>query len=262
MPSTIDPIGLDTYKGLGVPLHGESLIRKQNSSNAAVTIMNTSGNTTGPHLLGIDYKAESNMTSLLTDLATWQIDGDGGFQALSGTTIHMELNSSGLYDGSTQVIDANGMVLAYNRPPVTAVGITSNISIASSQAGGIWVCNTTQLTNDTQFIRLPGAANITAGDQFTFLTNTTAVGARRFISSGSSDGVRFYAPALSTVAVNSVTSAGVQHATSGIAMVRFTAMSSLLWVVESNIGYSSETTGGTMIAENFQGNLVAATTST
>ena len=49
----IDPIGQDTYKGLGVPLHGDSVIRQQNSSNAIVTLMHSTANT-GRFLMGID----------------------------------------------------------------------------------------------------------------------------------------------------------------------------------------------------------------
>lgn len=96
-----DPLGTATYKGLGVPLHGDSVIRQQNSSNAILTLMHSTANA-GRLLMGMDNSASSNepnpqVSSLLTDRSLFDIDADGGFRAVSGTTIKMELNSSGLH---------------------------------------------------------------------------------------------------------------------------------------------------------------------
>ncbi len=96
-----DPLGQDTYLGLCVPVSGESVIRQRNSSNAIITLMHSTANT-GRLLMGMDNSASSDepnpqISSLLTDRAVFDIDADGGFRAVSGTTIKMELNSSGLH---------------------------------------------------------------------------------------------------------------------------------------------------------------------
>ena len=73
-----DPIGQNTYKGLGVPLYGESVIRQKNSSNAILILMHSTHNT-GRLMMGMHNKGGAirnfvDGTSHITDLAVWDID--------------------------------------------------------------------------------------------------------------------------------------------------------------------------------------------
>ncbi len=173
-----DPIGRDTYKGLGVPLYGESVIRQQNSSNAIVTLMHSTANT-GRLLMGIDYKTEGDMaSSLLTDLAVCDIDADGGFRAISGTTVVMELNSSGLYAGTNKIIDTSGGLSfsAQATVAVSSIGTTANVLLAAN-AGKLHMVTTA--IGSSVVIRLPTSATglgIFPGMYWDIFCNTTAAG--------------------------------------------------------------------------------------
>ena len=124
-----DPIGAATYMGMAEPLFGDAVVEQENSSNYVRTYVHTSANA-GGFLMGMDYRADK-ASSLLTDLALWDIDVDGGFRALSGTSVLMELNSSGLYAGAVQVIGpaANSVV-----SPTTG----ADYQITSTQSGVIF----------------------------------------------------------------------------------------------------------------------------
>ncbi len=98
-----DPIGQGTFEGLGVPLHGESVIRQENSSNAIVTLMHSTANT-GRFLLGTDYKSSKGFSSVITDHAVFDIAEDGAFQCVSGTSVGIRLNTSGLFNSTDERI--------------------------------------------------------------------------------------------------------------------------------------------------------------
>src|SRR3990167_4363232 len=120
-----DPIGAATYKGLAEPLFGDAAVEQENSSNYVRTYVHTSANT-GGFLMGMDYRADK-AASLLTDLALWDIDVDGGFRVLSGTTVLMELDSSGLYvRGSKQIFNSSGQV------PQIAIATTASTLVSSN----------------------------------------------------------------------------------------------------------------------------------
>src|SRR3972149_9852123 len=114
-----DPIGAATYMGMAAPLHGDAVVEQETSSNSVRTYVHTSANT-GGFLMGMDFRADK-ASSLLTDLALWDIDVDGGFRVLSGTTVLFELNSSGLYDGSTLIIDSEGLFAGGSRASVITI---------------------------------------------------------------------------------------------------------------------------------------------
>jgi len=85
-----DPIGAATYMAMGEPLFGDATVEQENSSNYVRTYVHTSLNT-GGFLMGMDYRADK-ASSLLTDLALWDIDVDGGYRALSlGLTVESRL---------------------------------------------------------------------------------------------------------------------------------------------------------------------------
>lgn len=135
----INPIGQDTYKGLSVPLYGESVIRQNNSSNAALTLMHSTANT-GRFLMGLDYKnlGSDIASSVLTDLAVFDIDADGGFRCVSGTTVNYELNTTGLLAATSKVITSSGEVTNYNLKTVVAMTTGADYSPVSSQSGTIF----------------------------------------------------------------------------------------------------------------------------
>lgn len=243
----IDPIGQDSYNGLGVPLEGESVIRQQNSSNAILTLMHSSVGNTGRILLGVDYKSDRN-SSLLTDLAVFDIDEEGGFRSVSGTTVKMELNTSGLYAGTTQVVNTDGVIQTGVRGLVTTVAAaTTGLAVSSAASGTLYVIST---QNSTMQITLPATPMV--GSYFDFFGDTTNAGDYTFMTAATGDdqGFVFY---VSTGVFAST--AGVTYATTGIMYFRFTALTSgSLWAVAS-LWYSDETT-------NIYGSPAAGSTST
>src|SRR3990167_10898011 len=128
----INPIGEATYMAMGEPLFGDATVEQENSSNYIRTYVHTSLNA-GGFLMGMDFRADK-ASSLLTDLALWDIDVDGGFRALSGTTVVMELNSSGLYAGATLLIGTGGGVSAQT----VSLATTAN-TLASSNSGKLHI---------------------------------------------------------------------------------------------------------------------------
>src|SRR3990172_4060152 len=112
-------------------------------------------------------------SSLLTDLALWDIDVDGGFRVLSGTSVLFELNSSGLYQGSTQLIDLNGAFLGGSKQQTVTINTTAS-TLVSSNSGKMHILSTQAATSN--FIYLPTSVNARAGDTWDIISETTAVG--------------------------------------------------------------------------------------
>lgn len=138
-----DPIGENTYKGLAVPLYGESLLLQQNSSNAIWTFQHSSANE-GRFLAGRNHSYSTVLgdadqySSVLTSLV-WDIDADGGYRAVSGETILMELNSSGIEGraGTTLSwsIDSSGRTLW--RQNVVVVTTGADYTVETSLSGSL-----------------------------------------------------------------------------------------------------------------------------
>ena len=169
----INPLGEATYKGLAAPLFGDAVVEQENTSNAIRTYVLTSANA-GRFLLGMDYRADK-ASSLLADLATWDIDADGGFRAVSGTTVAFELNSSGLYDGTTQIIADGGVFVGGSRlQSVSVAANTTLYRLLSSNSGKLHILSTQAATSN--FIYLPTSGNVSVGDSWEILSNTTAAG--------------------------------------------------------------------------------------
>jgi len=166
----INPLGEATYMSMAAPLFGDAVVEQENSSNYVRTYVHTSANA-GGFLMGMDYRADK-ASSLLTDLALWDIDVDGGFRVLSGTSVLFELNSSGLYSGSTQLIDVNGVFLGGQKQQTVTLNTTAS-TLVSSNSGKLHVLSTQAATSN--FIYLPIAANVRAGDWWEIVSNTTAV---------------------------------------------------------------------------------------
>ena len=134
-----DPIGQNSYKGLGVPLFGESVIRQQNSSNAILTLMHSTANT-GRLLMGMDYKdLDSDPTSSLEDLAVFDITAEGSYQLVSGTSVGVRLNTSGLFDST------DNKIIGSSQEYPSGVQQTVTISSDGSTAVGFLAANAGKL---------------------------------------------------------------------------------------------------------------------
>src|SRR3990172_11861728 len=204
-----DPIGAATYMAMGEPLFGDATVEQENSSNYVRTYVHTSANT-GGFLMGIDYRADK-ASSVLTDLALWDIDVDGGFRVLSGTSVLFELNSSGLYQGSTQLIDLNGVFLGGQKQQTVTINTTAS-TLVSSNSGKMHVLSTQAATSN--FIYLPTSGVARVGDTWDIISETTAVSLWNLAILGLNTGGRIYVHTGSTnvidttIAVDSTVSTG------------------------------------------------------
>ena len=171
-----DPIGQNSYDGLCVPLFGESVIRQQNSSNAILTLMHSTANT-GRLLMGMDYKdLDFDPSSLLTNLAVFDINAEGSYQLVSGTTVGVRLNTSGLFDSTDNKII--GSSAEYPSGPQQTVAIssdgTSAVGFTAANAGKIYIVSTAQ-DKSSIIIGLPTTltTGIAPGMYWDVLMNTT-----------------------------------------------------------------------------------------
>ena len=252
----IDPIGQGTYKGLAVPLYGESVIRQENSSNTILTLMNSTANrSAGRLLMGIDYKdIESNArSSLLTDLAVFDIDGDGGYRVVSGTSIKMEFNTSGIYSGADRILDTSGSLL--NRRPVVAITTGANFSPTTAQSGTLFTIGQSDATSCR--VLLP--ANPTAGVWYDFFISTQDEPGDFALNTTADSSAELHMPGVTSAV--STASALSPLTTLGAHYARVTALSSVIWNVQCAPGHSAAVTTNFSEADLNQGHWGAGTTS-
>ena len=249
----IDPIGQGTYKGLAVPLYGESVIRQENSSNTILTLMHSTANT-GRLLMGIDYKdIESNArSSLLTDLAVFDIDAEGGYRVVSGTTVTMEFNTSGIYAGTERILDTSGGLL--NRRPVVEMTTGADYSPSTAQSGTLFIagCN----LGTSQRILLP--KNPTAGVWFDFFVSTQDDAGEFSLNTTADSSAELHMPGVTSAV--STASALQPLTTLGAHYARVTAISSIIWNVQCAPGHSAAVTSNFSEADLNQGHWGAGTT--
>jgi hypothetical protein len=245
-----DPLGTGTFQGLCVPLFGESVIRQQNSSNAILTLMHSTANT-GRLLMGLDQSASSNaenplISSLLTDKAVFDIDADGGFRSISGTTVLVELNSSGLFVGSEVVVGPSGGVA--RRPHTDSVSFSSDGSTAqtllSSNAGKTHiVAETSGAGYSSVVVSLPTSATASQGQWWdVFCSDTTAASVIDIAAIGANHSILAHHGSTNAVG----TSVAITHGTSGPFWVRVlfasTAGTTNTFVVSNMLGWSGGST--------------------
>lgn len=227
---TIDPIGQGTYKGLAVPAYGESVISQQNSSNTIITLMHSTANT-GRLLMGIDYKPEGDESSLLQDLAVFDVDAAGGYRAVSGTTIKMEFNSSGIFGGGVKAMDTSGGL--YNTRPVVEMTTGASYSPTTAQSGTLFTAGTNDGTS--QRVLLP--KNPTAGVWYDFYVSTQDAVGDFAINTTANSSAKITMPGM-TSAVSTADSitplTSVAHH-----FVRLIAMSSVLWMAHTAGGHAA-----------------------
>ena len=250
----IDPIGQGTYKGLAVPLYGESVIRQQNSSNTILTLMHSTANA-GRLLMGIDYKDIENddPSSLLTDLAVFDIDADGGYRVISGTTVKMEFNTSGIYAGTNRILDTSGGML--NRRPVVEMTTGANYSPTTAQSGTLFIAGVSDATS--QRVLLP--ANPTHGVWFDFFVSSQDAFGDFALNTTADSSAALHMPGVTSAV--STASALSPLTTLGSHYARVTAISSVIWNVQCAPGYGAAVTSNFSEADLNQGHWGAGTTS-
>jgi len=226
-----------------VPLRGESVIQQQNSSNAILTLMHSTANT-GRFLMGMDHAMDTSATHLvssnLTDLVVCDIDADGGFRAVSGTTILMELDSSGLYVGSTQIMELeNGKLVSggYRETTVISSGTTA-VAITSADSGKLYMISTNAAGGDTVMVTLTSTPRV--GDNFEIYMDSSAASQVKVKTGAGGDSQGFFVFQSSN---DFLSTASVNCGTSGTFHWRFTALTSgSLWAVAGLSYYDGTTT--------------------
>ena len=210
-----NPIGEATYKALGEPLFGDATVEQENSSNYIRTYVHTSANA-GGFLMGMDFRADK-ASSLLTDLAQWDIDVDGGFRVLSGTTVLYELNSSGLYGpGAQQMLSTLGLAR-----PIVSPTTGANYQVTSTQHNAIF--NIGQ-NGTSQLLLLP--VNPPAGFSISVLVPVSTVVDHIQINTSADSSAAIYLPGVSSAFS---TADAIQPGSTLAHGIDLIALSSIVW---------------------------------
>ena len=249
----INPIGRDTYAGLAVSLLGDSIIRQQafSSVNTILTLMHSTANT-GNFISVMDYKSDIQGSSILTGHVLLDIDADGGLRAMDGTTVLMELDTSGLYDGSTQLINSSGEVII--RQPVVAMTTGANYSPTTVQSGTLFTAGTNDGTS--QLVLLP--VNPSAGTWFDFYVSTQDAAGDFQLNTTADSSAKIHLPGMTSLVSSG--DAIEPLTTEGHNFVRMTALSSVLWMAHTVSGYAGAATTDFKLKELSAGHWGAATT--
>ena len=235
-------IGENTYKGLGVPLRGHSQLIAE-STAPILTFRLSSESTNARFVMGMDNPTTGNSSaidlnsSVVEDLMKWDIDEAGGYRAVSGTTVLMELNSSGLYAGTDQIVNADGGFVGAR---VALTAATTLHTLLSSNAGKLHTMTT--VAASSVFIHLPSSGNAAIGDRFEFAINTSAAGILHFMTTGANAGGEIHAHIDST---NTIISTGaVSNVTSGPLWWEFMCVSTVgpVWALQNKMTQSNNST--------------------
>lgn len=240
-----DPIGENTYKGLAVPLYGESLLLQQNSSNAIWTFQHSSANE-GRFLAGRNHSYSTVLgdadqySSVLTSLV-WDIDADGGYRAVSGETILMELNSSGIEGraGTTLSwgIDSSGRTVGMKQN-VVVVTTGTNFTIETSLSGSLLAL--TSASGTSMAFILPANAPVGTWYDF-FLTSQADVGDVKITSTAGTG--RIHMTGTPSSVVSSVDC--ITPASTVIHLITLTVIETDVWVATRKGGMNYSSAGTT-----------------
>jgi len=223
MPS---PLGDASYKGLAEPLFGDAVVEQENSANAVRTYVLTSANA-GIFLRGTLFRADK-ASSVLTDLTRWDITTAGGYRVVSGTTVLLEFNSSGLLAGGTTLaqwtVGAAGNILGLKQT-VTSPTTGASFTISSTQSGTMF--NIGNNDGTSQLAVLP--RNPAAGVYFDFFVSTQASSDNFSIHSSADSSADIVLPGLSSVVS---THTALEAASVRAHGIRMTAISSVRWFAQ------------------------------
>ena len=243
-----DPIGQNSYKGLGVPLFGESVIRQQNSSNAILTLMHSTANT-GRLLMGMDWKdIDTDPSSLLTDLAVFDINAEGAFHALSGTSVGVRLNTSGLFDSTDNRLINSSRERPSGVQQIVTISSdgTSAVGLTAANAGKLHVVST-QIASSI-VLGLPSSltTGLSPGMYWDVFMNTTVTAQLNIAVIGTDKSTIYCHMSTNTVK----TSIGITNNTTGPFWVRImcdTTGESAKYVVHNFMGEGGGSSGPTNV---------------
>jgi len=202
---------------------------------------------TGRFLLGMDCAFNSTginelASSVLTDLAVWDIDASGHYRAVSGTTVKMRFGADGLFAGgnTSMLIDpAKGYQINTQRVTVVAAA-TTQVDMTSVDSGVLFYLST-QLTDSTKQIFLPATPAV--GSFYDIFADTTGTGDITILGAATGDVQGFHYGESSNVFFST---GGFTNVTSGVFYVRCTALTSVgLYAVQTlNQSFSTATMYG------------------
>jgi hypothetical protein len=159
------------------------------------------------------------------------IDADGGIGTMSGTTLKMELNSSGLYAGSTQIISTAGVFQK------TLVVASTGTTLVEADIGKLVVVTT---AGTTALIRLP-ASGMSAGWNCQVMVNSTAAGDVTVLVLGTTGPIfHFHSGTTNTLAT---TKAAVTWDTSGTGWIEAVCISTVepIYAISNKMAHGSTT---------------------
>lgn len=252
-PKPLDPIGRGSYMGLALPTKGEGTIQKQ-TTNAGLTLMHENSSNTGSFLLFLNSISGSTASD-------WWASGDAGFAVsevdsegrmrtyLAGSTVpRLELNSSGLYMGSTKILELeNGLYDGPMYRETTVISTaTTHVALTSAQSGMLILGKgITTAYGDYCTFDLP--ATPARGDNYEFIWFTSAAGCLSVQTTITGDTQGFFCHVSSN---DNISTAALKNETSGPVHFRVTALTSAsLWAV-AHFGTenSSNTVMGQMVS--------------
>ena len=229
------PVGENTYKGLGVPLAGETEITQQNSSNTVLTITHSTANT-GAYLAGrnsVSSQFWGPASSLQSGLA-FVIDADGSYEVRSGTTVLVEIGSSFALEGrpattaSAFSIDTSGRFIGAKKNVVNITTATTTYTAISSLSGSLLYWSSVDTSG--QNLLLPSnASSLAIGVYFDVYVGNRAATAFD-ITSTAHTSAEIYLHGGGAATVSTALAIGMQSSNAG--GIRITAISTLQWLAE------------------------------
>ena len=184
-----EPVGLDSYKGLGVPKEGDAEIRQLNSSNTIWTLTHSTANT-GSFIVG-----RNSVSSLFWGQGSsvqtgdqFRITASGAYQVTSNSTVVASISSAGLIGGGQSTlrvwgIDSTGRFTGYKKlvTALTSAQATTIYTLATSESGSII---TYSATSGGMTIALPTTI-AAAGLEYTIVQDAGTAAVMQITSSGS-----------------------------------------------------------------------------
>ena len=163
-----EPTGENTFRGLALPAYGEWEQVQRNSSATMITLTHSTANA-GLFMVGRNSVSSQffGPGSSAQGGLVFAVTAAGGFSVRSGTTVVFELNSSGLYAGTTRLIIPGGGIVNQS----VSLGTTAS-TLVSSNVGRTHVVTTGRSTN---FIYLPSPALAVAGEWWDIIGETHVI---------------------------------------------------------------------------------------
>jgi len=235
------PVGTNTYMGLAVPRYGESEIM-QESAQDVLTFQHSSAN--AGNFLVLRDKVSSGTESSLTGHSSLYREVNAG-EGASGTDQDLfKIDGSGSLVGVSTVLGDN-LFNGWRQPVVET---TVDVTLTEADSGTLYVVSTAVATSMT--FELPTGSGV-PGTWYDFFVSTLAATGDVRIAASSLVAADIHLPGATSIV--STFAAITPENVLGAHFCRLTAATSLLWIMEHNGTYSSQSTLG-------QGNWIAGST--